>query len=135
TNGRGGRFRCDSVLSVDTKLQNCAVTMRWRSRFSTVWVLNPLGVLGIRSIGFHPLLRLDPRSPRLFDQAQGIADALITVGKNESQPFFAESARALLIWLIMWEVIDAARRGRVPSLAHVRDLLTEPVETATDAAG
>jgi type IV secretion system protein VirD4 len=35
----------------------------------------------------------------------------------------------------MWEVIDGARRGRVPSLAHVRDLLTEPVETATDAAG
>ena len=60
---------------------------------------------------------------------------LIVIGKNESQPHFAESARALLIWLIMWEVIDAARRGRVPSLAHVRDLLTEPVEMATDADG
>jgi type IV secretion system protein VirD4 len=130
-----GKFGCDSVLSVDPKLQNCAVTMRWRSRFSTVWVLNPLGVLGIRSIGFNPLLRLDPGSPRLFDQAQGIADALIVTGKNESQPHFAESARALLIFLIIWHVIDCARRGHVPSLAHVRDLLTEPVETATDADG
>jgi type IV secretion system protein VirD4 len=133
--GWGRRGGDVSVLSLDSKAQNCAVTMKWRARFSTVWVLNPFNVLGIPSTGFNPLLRLDPRASRLFDQAQGIADVLIVTGRNESQPHFAESARALLIWLIMWEVIDAARRGRVPSLAHVRDLLTEPVETSTDAAG
>jgi type IV secretory pathway TraG/TraD family ATPase VirD4 len=132
-----GRLRCDSVVNLDPKLQNCAVTMKWRARFSTVWVLNPRGILGIRSIGFNPLLPLlkQASSPVLFDLAQNIADVLITTGRNESQPHFADSARALVIWLIMWEVIDAARMGRVPSLAHVRDMLVEPVEVATDADG
>jgi type IV secretion system protein VirD4 len=129
---RGGNL---SVLSIDPKAQNCAVTMNKRARFSTVWVLKPLGVFGILSVGLNPLLWLNPNSPRLFDQVQGIADALIVTSKNESQPHFAESTRALLIWLIMWAVIGCARRGRIPSLALVRDLLTEPVETATDANG
>ena len=132
-----GRYRCDTVINIDPKLQNCAVTMKWRARFSTVWVLNPRGILNIPSIGLNFLLPLlkHANSPRLFDMARNLADVLVVVGKAESQPHFAESARALLIWLIMWEVIDAARRGRVPSLAHVRDLLVEPVETATDADG
>jgi type IV secretion system protein VirD4 len=98
-------------------------------------VLNPLRMLGIASTGFNPLVRIDPHSPYLYDIAQGIADVLIVTGRNESQPHFAESARSLLTWLIMWEVISAARHGRVPSLAHVRDMLTEPVQVATDADG
>ncbi len=133
----GGRLWQDAVstLNLDTKGQNCAVTMRWRSRFSTVWPLNPLGVLSIRSIGFNPLARIDPRSSRLTDRAQLIADALIEVGPNETQPHFGHSARSLLTFLICWEIIDAARHHRVPSLPHVRDWLTEPVETATAPNG
>ena len=46
-----GRYRCDTVINIDPKLQNCAVTMKWRARFSTVWVLNPRGILSIPSIG------------------------------------------------------------------------------------
>src|ERR1700760_98278 len=42
-------IRCDSVLSIDPKLQNCAVTMRWRRRLGPVWVLNPRGILNIPS--------------------------------------------------------------------------------------
>jgi type IV secretion system protein VirD4 len=137
--GRGWNarnYRYESIVSIDPKLENCAVTMKWRARFSKVWVLNPLRMLGgIPSTGFNPLLRINPNSPYLYDQAQSIADVLIATGKNESQPHFADSARSLLTWLIMWEVIDAARHGRVPSLAHVRDMLTEPVQTATDAGG
>jgi type IV secretion system protein VirD4 len=131
------KLRCDSVVSIDPKLQNLAVTIKWRLRLGPVWVLNPRGILGIPSIGFNPLLRLlkHAKSPRLFDCAQQIADVMIVTGKNESQPHFAESARALLIWLIMWEVMEADRLNRVPSLAHVRDMLTEPVETETEPDG
>ncbi|HEX3995163.1 MAG TPA: hypothetical protein VHX39_28645, partial [Acetobacteraceae bacterium] len=39
----GRRFRCDSTFNIDPKLQNCAICMKWCSRFSTVWVLNPRG--------------------------------------------------------------------------------------------
>jgi len=133
----GRRFRWNSVVNLDPKLQNCSVAMKWRARFGTVWVLNPRGILGIPSIGFNPLLPLRKavNAPVLFDLAQNIADVLIVTGKNESQPYFADSARALVIFLIMWEVIDAARTNRVPSLAHVRDMLVEPVEVATDADG
>jgi type IV secretory pathway TraG/TraD family ATPase VirD4 len=135
----GRRFRCDSTFNIDPKLQNCAICMKWCSRFSTVWVLNPRGILNIPSIGFNPLLPLLKAvdTPALFDLAQNIADVLIVTGRNESQPHFADSARALVIFLIMWAVIDAARspEKRVPSLAHVYDMLTEPVEMATDADG
>ena len=123
-----------SIVSIDPKGQNCAVTLRWRSRVSRVVVLNPFGVLGLPTAGFNPLARLAPNSPRLYDPAQAIADALIKV-EGDSQPHFPESARGLLTWLIMWEVIDAARNRRMPSLAHVRDLLTEPVETAIGPDG
>jgi type IV secretion system protein VirD4 len=126
--------QCDSVLSLDPKLQNCAVTMKCRARLGPVWVLNPMGLLGIPSIGFNPLLRINANSPRLFDQAQGVADILVPNAKA-SDPFWPDSARGLGTFLTEWEIIRAAKENRVPSLANVRDMATEPVETETDAAG
>src|SRR5271155_466574 len=55
-----------SIVSIDPKGQNAAVTMKWRSKVSRVLVLNPFGVLGIPSTGFNPLARVDWRSPRLY---------------------------------------------------------------------
>jgi type IV secretory pathway TraG/TraD family ATPase VirD4 len=92
------------------------------------------GVLAISSTKFNPFLRHDPNSPYLFDRTRDIVDAIVT-GKNEPQTHFAEGARILLTRLIMWEVIDTPRRERAPSLAHVHDLLKQPVEVASDTDG
>ena len=116
-----------SIVSIDPKGQNAAVTAAWRGRLSDVWVLNPFGLhVGrypdLASIGFNPLTALDPNSDRFFDKARALAEALIRV-EGDSQPFFPQSAQGLVTGLIMWEVITAQDAGRTPSLPHVRDLL------------
>ena len=116
-----------SIVSIDPKGQNAAVTADWRRRVSEVVVLNPFGLHvelypDLKSVGFNPLATLDPASDRFFDQARALAEALIRV-EGDSQPFFAQSAQGLLTGLMMWEVIQARQAGFAPSLAHVRDLL------------
>ncbi|MBL8251266.1 MAG: type IV secretory system conjugative DNA transfer family protein [Candidatus Competibacter sp.] len=116
-----------SIVSIDPKGQNAAVTAAWRRRVGEVWVLNPFGLHvalypDLASVGFNPLAALDPSSDRFFDKARALAEALIRV-EGDSQPFFPQSAQGLLTGLMMWEVIQARQAGRAPSLAHVRDLL------------
>jgi type IV secretion system protein VirD4 len=133
-----------NIISVDPKGENAAVTAAWRRTVSDVLVFNPFGLLvdqypDLSSAGFNPLAALDPNSPRFFDDAAAIAEALIKV-EGDSQPHFPESARGLLQALIMWEVVQAwqggatsARPARQPLLDNVRRMLTE-AET-TDAKG
>ncbi|RUQ34799.1 MAG: type IV secretory system conjugative DNA transfer family protein [Candidatus Competibacteraceae bacterium] len=116
-----------SILSIDPKGQNAAVTAAWRRRISDVRVLNPFGLHfglypDLESVGFNPLAALDPDSDRFFDRARALSEALIRV-EGDSQPFFPQSAQGLLTGLMMWEVIQARQAGVAPSLAHVRDLL------------
>src|ERR1700691_2966336 len=59
--GAGGRGKETlSIISIDPKGQNAAVTARWRRRVSDVVFINPLNLLGLGSSGFNPLARLDP---------------------------------------------------------------------------
>jgi type IV secretion system protein VirD4 len=124
-----------SILSIDPKGQNAAVTAAWRRRIGDVRVLNPFGLhLGLypdlESVGFNPLATLDPASDRFFDRARALSEALIRV-EGDSQPFFPQSAQGLLTGLMMWEVIQARQAGVAPSLAHVRDLLMGADAAAT----
>jgi type IV secretion system protein VirD4 len=48
------------------------------------------------------------------------------VESEAKDPHWAESARGLLAALIMWEVMQAQRAQRWPSLFNVRTMLTEP---------
>lgn len=112
-----------SIISIDPKGQNAAVTSRWRRRVSDVLMLNPLDVLGLGSAGFNPLAALDPASPRFFEQASAIAEALIRIEKG-GDPFWSESARGLMLALVMWEVKSARAGGRLPLLENVRGMLT-----------
>lgn len=117
-----------SIVSIDPKGQNAAVTAAWRRRISDVRVLNPFGLhVGmypdLASVGFNPLAFLDPNSERFFDKARALADALIRV-EGDSQPFFPQSAQGLITGLTMWEVVQARQQQREPSLANVRDALT-----------
>ncbi len=116
-----------SILSIDPKGQNAAVTAAWRRRVSDVRVLNPFGLHverypDLASVGFNPLATLDPDSDRFFDRARALSEALIRV-EGDSQPFFPQSAQGLMTGLMMWEVLQARQAGGVPSLARVRDLL------------
>ena len=120
-----------SVISIDPKGENAAVTARWRRTVSDVVVINPMGLLvdqrpDLASAGFNPLVGVET-----FEHAAAIAEALIKV-EGDSQPFFPESARGLMQALIMWEVKLARDEARLPSLRNVRRMLTEAELTDKD---
>ena len=137
--GKGARLLVPNLLQItgkslvvmDPKGQNCAITAEWRRKVSDVLVLNPFGVLtgfypDMKSVGFNPLASLDPNSPTFYDDAAGVGEALIKIeGKD---PHWSQSAQGLIVAFVMWEVIQALRQKRAPSLENVRAMLTEPDE-------
>ena len=118
-----------SLIVMDPKGQNAAITASWRRKVGKVVILNPFDLLvpslrDLKSAGFNPLLSLNPSSQTFYDDAAGIGEALIRIeGKD---PHWSQSAQGLVVAFVMWEVIEAKRERRTPSLERVRHLLTEP---------
>jgi type IV secretion system protein VirD4 len=122
------RFQKLSIISIDPKGQNAAVTARWRKKVSDVVFLNPLDVESLGSTGFNPLARLDPASPHFFQHASAIAEALVRLAES-GDPFWNISARNLVLALVMWEVKLARSERRAPLLKNVRGMLTGDLPT------
>lgn len=116
-----------SIISIDPKGQNAAVTARWRRKVGKVVLLNPLNLLNLGSAGFNPLAALlralRGNSPRYFEDASAIAEALIRIQSKD--PFFDTMARGLMLALILWEVKTALDQDRAPLLENVRRMLTD----------
>jgi type IV secretion system protein VirD4 len=115
-----------SIVVIDPKGELAAVTAEWRRTVSDVVVLNPFGLhVGrypdLTSSGFNPLASLDETARTFYDDAKGLAEALITV-EGDMQRHFPESARGLITAAIMWE---RKRHGDNASLKQVRMMLTE----------
>ncbi|MEI9990191.1 MAG: type IV secretory system conjugative DNA transfer family protein [Rhizomicrobium sp.] len=122
-----------SIIVIDPKGELAAITARYRHSIGDVLILNPFGVLGIPSSGFNPLAFLDPSSRTFFDDAAALGEALIKIEGND--PHWTQSARSLVIALIMWECILANRQKRVPQLGNVRFMLTEGDRHEPDGDG
>ena len=147
--GKGTRFLIPNLLSsvgksilvIDPKGENAAVTAAYRHRAGNdVKILDPFGVLheavkdsedhrylidhGLTtSVGFNPLALLDPTSPKFYDDAAALGEALIKIeGKD---PHWGESAQGLLVALMMWEKLQ---RGPQANLENVRAALTQADE-------
>lgn len=118
-----------SVLVIDPKGEQAAITARARARFSRVLMINPFQLLvdthpHLKSHGFNPLAAIDPKSDMFVDDCAELAQGLVRIDPPDPQKHFAESARALVAALIMWEVL---RRGKTASLGHLRTMLCEPL--------
>lgn len=129
-------LRHTSVVSIDPTAQNACVTAEARRKAgSKVLVLNPMGLhVGLypdlQSCGCNPLVAgVDPRSPRFYEEAAAIGEAMIAV-EGDPQRHFPESARGLITGLIMWVRL---RDGDQAHLGTVLQLLTEAEQT--DANG
>jgi type IV secretion system protein VirD4 len=115
-----------SVVVIDPKGELAAVTAEWRRTVGDVVVLNPFGLhVGrypdLASSGFNPLASLDEKAPTFYDDAKGLAEALITV-EGDPQRHFPESARGLITGAMMWE---RRLNGANASLKRARMMLTE----------
>ena len=116
-----------SVVVIDPKGELAAITARHRRSLGhNVVILNPFDIRHFGSDGFNPLSSIDPDSPTFYDDAAAIGEALIRIEGNE--PHWSESAQGLVVGLIMWEVLLARQDKRMPLLANVRKMLTEPDE-------
>ncbi len=121
-----------SIFVIDPKGELAAITAPFRRTVSDVVILNPFdmfldvpGYEDLRSHGFNPLADLDPDSDMFNSEVELRADALIQIRSHD--PHWDESARNLVAALIMYEVIEARKRGRIPTLGKVRDFLAMPV--------
>lgn len=77
-----------SLIVMDPKGQNAAITAPYRRKVGKVVVLNPFDLLvpslpDLKSAGFNPLLSLNPSSPTFYDDAAGIGEALIRIEGKE----------------------------------------------------
>ncbi len=120
------RLRDRSIVVIDPKGELTAITAAYRRSLGEVVVLNPFNVLDLGGAGFNPLASLDPDVSTFVDDASGVGEALIKI--EDKDPHWSESAQSLLVALLMWEVREARREGRVPLLENVRRMLTEPSE-------
>lgn len=108
------------IFAIDPKGQAAAVTARRRREMGhKVITLNPFGLHGLPRHRFNPLAALDPASPSFVADVARLVDGLIDMSGKESH--WANSARDLFSWLIMWTVLEE----REKTLSTVRDLLAQ----------
>jgi type IV secretory pathway TraG/TraD family ATPase VirD4 len=112
-----------SVVVVDPKGENATVTAPRRGRRSpncegmgqAVHILDPFKAAQVddsyRS-RFNPLDALDPDNEETVDEAGRIADAIVVMHEESKDPFWDESARAMVKGLILHVVTDPAYEGR-----------------------
>jgi type IV secretion system protein VirD4 len=114
-----------SVICIDPKGQNAAITLRQRQRLGQkVYVLNPFGLhagapWNLPRHRFNPLAHLDINNENVVAEVGSLAEALIIT--NSKDPYFDDTARDLVRLLILHLLHT---RKAEASLPEVRRLLT-----------
>jgi type IV secretion system protein VirD4 len=112
-----------SVICVDPKGENTAITARARARVGAVRVLDPFGITGQPSACFNPLAALDPVSPDLAEDAATLADALVFDAPGEAgEAHWNEEAKALIGGILLHILTQEPPSRR--TLAVLREYLT-----------
>ena len=111
-----------SVLCIDPKGTNYAVTKSRRKRLGNVHVFDPFKIRAESSDSFNPLLEIDVNDPEgsAIDAIDTIVESII-----EDEPkniYFSNEARALLRGYIAYVLTDKAAYP-VPSLIDVFDII------------
>ncbi len=112
-----------SVIVIDPKGQNAAVTGGWREdNVGPVFYVNPYKLHGLPDHGFNPLAGLNPASDFFVADARALAASII-ISQNERDQHWDNSARFLL-----WGLVIAAAEpsGAEKSLAKVVEWLNLP---------
>jgi type IV secretion system protein VirD4 len=115
-----------SVICIDPKGQNAAITARQRRSFGEVFCLNPFGMhmgkpWNLPKHRFNPLAHLDINSESLVADVSGLAEALVLTRGQD--PYFDDTARDLVKLFILHLV---ATKGSDATLADMRHMVTLP---------
>ena len=132
-----------SVVVVDPKGENATVTAARRGKGSlhcdglgqAVHVLDPFKASQVdesyRS-RFNPLDALNPDNEETIDEAGRIADAIVVIHETSNDPFWDESARAMVKGLILHVLTAPEYEGR-RNLITLRKLVTRGDWEAVEA--
>lgn len=114
-----------SVFVIDPKGENAAVTMRCRRDYfgQDVHVLNPWKMHGIPTSRINPLDLLDKDDINCVSNATFLADLIMIPGSSTQDSFWDESAKSLLIGLMLYIV---GYEPHADTLANLRRLVTLP---------
>jgi type IV secretory pathway TraG/TraD family ATPase VirD4 len=77
-------------------------------------------VVGLASDDYNPLAALNPDDDQFFDKAKLLTLAIIEI-EGDSETFFPRTAQGWFCAGIMWEVMQAKRERRAPSLLRARE--------------
>jgi type IV secretory pathway TraG/TraD family ATPase VirD4 len=117
-----------SVCVLDPKGENATITASRRGRGSqhskgmgqAVLLLDPFKAAAVDDSlrgRFNPLDALDPEAEETIDEAGRVADAMVVMAEGVKDPFWDESARAMIKGLILHVLTAPKYEGR-------RDLIT-----------
>lgn len=116
-----------SMLVIDPKGENAAITWYARSCFGPLHVLDPFAVTNRPSAACNPLDRIDAFSPDAAEDAALLADALVADPPHQvTEAHWNEEAKALLTGLILFVAAEEAPARK--NLATVREMLTLPAD-------
>lgn len=101
------------------ELAHAAAGIR-RAMGQSVYVLDPFGISGEPSACFNPLAELDPAGDALVDDIADITNALVVDGGDARAQHWNDSARMLLIGIIL---LTLTLEPRERNLISVRELL------------
>ncbi|MGD0185323.1 MAG: type IV secretory system conjugative DNA transfer family protein [Roseiarcus sp.] len=110
-----------SMLALDPKCELARTARLRRALGHNVYVLDPFGHSGERSACFNALAELDPKSWTVVDDVAAITHALIVDDGDARAKHWNDSARALLLGIILLVLtLPASERN----LVTVRELLS-----------
>jgi len=119
-----------SVICMDPKGQNAAVTMRSRGSVSETFLINPHNEHKLGTSRFNPLAPLRIDDPNVFAEVGSLAEALIlTEGKD---PHWSDSARTLVSLCLLQGVATKPGKATIP---EIRDILGLPDELLVKEIG
>lgn len=101
-----------SVIVIDPKGENAAITARRRRAFGPVHLLNPFNEHGLGSARFNPLAHLSIDSPNLVADVRGLAEALII--SDSTQTYFSDTARTLVNVIMLHLVATKGGKASKP---------------------
>lgn len=122
-----------SALVIDPKGENAMITAARRGHGDPekgiegmgqkVHVVDPWGITGFPSSRFNPLDWLDPDDEDINENAMLLADSIVTPHAGNSDQFWDEEAKALLMGFLLHVALnDNEQPDR--SLARVRDIIS-----------
>ncbi|PJB70602.1 MAG: hypothetical protein CO093_07300 [Alphaproteobacteria bacterium CG_4_9_14_3_um_filter_47_13] len=110
-----------SVLVIDPKGENAAVTARHRSTMHQVAVLDPWGKSGIETASFNPLSWITEENEHYIADAASLAEAIVVPGRS-GDTHWEDSARDLIKGLILYVALEAKPDQR--HLLYLREVLS-----------